>query len=90
MSAGFLVTMKGGFLGFSNKLVKEFPDARLFKRVSGAVSAAKVAANAHGLGGHQWEVMSVAAYDTGEKTTPRGDLVGKLGDKGSYPQGGAK
>ena len=67
MNKNFLVTMKGGFLGFSNKLVKEFPDARLFGTRSDAISAAFIAAENLGLTQANWEVMSVSAYDTGAR-----------------------
>lgn len=66
MSAkAYLVTMKGGFLGFRDRLVAEFPDARQFESVRKATHYAKSAAEKLGMTQANWEVMSVSAYDTG-------------------------
>lgn len=65
MNAGYLVTMKGGFLGYSAKIVSEFPDARKFETEGKAKLVAKQAAEMLKIGQGSWEVMSVTAYDTG-------------------------
>jgi hypothetical protein len=65
MSAGYLVTMKGGFLGYGPKIVFEYPDARKFETASKAELVAKQAAEMLKIGRGNYEVMSVEAYDTG-------------------------
>lgn len=65
MNGPYLVTMKGGFLGYRAKIVSEFPDARKFETASKAKLVAQQAAKMIGITQASWEVMSVSAYDTG-------------------------
>lgn len=65
MKHGYLVTMKGGFLGNNGKITEHLIFARKFQKRDKAFDVAGRAAKKLGLTKANWEVMSVSAYDTG-------------------------